>query len=103
MDKKICIIYTGGTIGMVPTENGYAPRKDYFRDILISSLNEEDDSLPDWDIIEFDPLLDSSNIDVTHWTKIGRAMTDLLFFMVQIPWRIQLQHFHSHLKISVNP
>lgn len=74
MDKKICIIYTGGTIGMVPTENGYAPRKDYFKDILNSSLNEEDDSLPDWDIIEFDPLLDSSNIDVTHWTKIGRAI-----------------------------
>ena len=23
MNKKICILYTGGTIGMVPTANGY--------------------------------------------------------------------------------
>ena len=29
-DKKVCILYTGGTIGMVPTEFGYAPKKDYF-------------------------------------------------------------------------
>ena len=27
--KKVCILYTGGTIGMVPTEFGYAPKKDY--------------------------------------------------------------------------
>lgn len=26
MKKKICILYTGGTIGMVPTDNGYAPK-----------------------------------------------------------------------------
>ena len=27
MKKKICILYTGGTIGMVATENGYAPKR----------------------------------------------------------------------------
>ena len=27
MNKKVCILYTGGTIGMVPTEDGYAPKK----------------------------------------------------------------------------
>ena len=26
MEKRICILYTGGTIGMVPTPKGYAPR-----------------------------------------------------------------------------
>ena len=32
--KKICIIYTGGTIGMVPSENGYIPVPDYFHKFL---------------------------------------------------------------------
>ena len=27
MEKRICILYTGGTIGMVPTERGYAPKR----------------------------------------------------------------------------
>ena len=25
MKKRICILYTGGTIGMVPSEKGYVP------------------------------------------------------------------------------
>ena len=32
--KKVCILYTGGTIGMVPTDLGYAPKKDYFNVLL---------------------------------------------------------------------
>ena len=41
MNKKVCILYTGGTIGMVPTEDGYAPKKGYFRSLLddISQLS----------------------------------------------------------------
>ena len=33
-NKRVCILYTGGTIGMVPTEFGYAPKKDYFNTLL---------------------------------------------------------------------
>ena len=32
--KNILIIYTGGTIGMVPTENGYSPKEGYFMGAL---------------------------------------------------------------------
>ncbi len=76
MKKKICILYTGGTIGMVPTENGYAPKKGYFYDAIkaIPDLNSHD--MPEWDMIEFDPLLDSSNIAVEQWNQIGRAIRD---------------------------
>lgn len=28
--KRVCVLYTGGTIGMVPTERGYAPEKKIF-------------------------------------------------------------------------
>ena len=74
--KKICIIYTGGTIGMIPTDHGYAPKSGYFADALskIDELSAE--GMPAWDFIEFDPLLDSSNITVAQWNQIGRAIRD---------------------------
>ena len=74
--KNVCILYTGGTIGMVPTEFGYAPKKDYFCVLLneIHQLNHLD--LPDWEVVEFDPLLDSANVAVTEWNAIGQAITD---------------------------
>ena len=76
MNKKICILYTGGTIGMVPTEDGYAPKKGYFRSLLddISQLKHEE--MPKWDLVEFDPLLDSSDISVDEWNSIGRAIAE---------------------------
>ena len=74
MNKKVCILYTGGTIGMVPTENGYAPQKGYFGSLLedVSQLKHSD--MPQWDLIEFDPLLDSSDISVDEWNAIGSAI-----------------------------
>lgn len=74
--KKICIIYTGGTIGMVPTQNGYAPKKDYFSDELerIKDLSAAD--IPKWDLLEFDPLLDSSDISFEHWNLMARTVKD---------------------------
>lgn len=76
MKKKICILYTGGTIGMVATEHGYAPKKNYISDILhqIPDLDHED--MPLWDVVEFDPLLDSSNMAVEQWAEIGRAIEE---------------------------
>ena len=76
MKKKICILYTGGTIGMVATEYGYAPKKDYIADVLaqIPDLGHED--MPLWDVVEFDPLLDSSNMAVEQWVEIGQAIAE---------------------------
>lgn len=76
MKKKICILYTGGTIGMVPTKKGFAPRKEYFRDAISSIDDLQKDDMPDWDMIEFEPLLDSSNIALAQWNQIGRAISE---------------------------
>ena len=74
--KRVCILYTGGTIGMVPTELGYAPKQKYFSGLLdeISQLKNKD--MPYWDVIEFDPLLDSANVAVEQWINIGREIRD---------------------------
>lgn len=69
--KKICLIYTGGTIGMTQTEFGYAPIPGYMEDSL-KKLNELHMlSMPEYDFIEYSPLLDSSNITLADWNKMG--------------------------------
>lgn len=72
MKKRICIIHTGGTIGMVRTVNGYAPKKGFMQEALstIEELNAEE--MPSYDYIEYDPLLDSSDVSVKEWVKIAK-------------------------------
>lgn len=74
MKKKICFIYTGGTIGMTATKSGYVPKKNYLEQALHQIPDLQNEKMPDWDLIEFDPLLDSSNITVYEWNKIGAVI-----------------------------
>ena len=75
-NKEICILYTGGTIGMVPTEKGFAPKKGYFYDAISKIEDLHDPAMPDWDMIEFSPLLDSSNIALEQWNQIGTIIAE---------------------------
>lgn len=77
MKKRVCILYTGGTIGMVATERGFAPEKGSFKAAMekIDDLNAPE--MPEWELIEFDPLLDSSNIAVEQWNQIGQTIAGL--------------------------
>ncbi len=77
MKQKVCIIYTGGTIGMMKTESGYAPGKAYIHSALKEIADSASPDLPDFDLIEYDPLLDSSNISLTEWIKIARDIKNL--------------------------
>ncbi len=79
MRKKVCIIYTGGTIGMVPSEEGYIPRKDYLADQMARMPEFSAPEMPDYDLVEFDPLLDSSKMSVGEWNQIGAAIRDRYF------------------------
>ena len=74
MEKRICILYTGGTIGMVPSEKGYVPSSGAFLDLLRAIPDLYWADMPRWDVVEFDPLLDSSDITVREWNQIGRAI-----------------------------
>ncbi|WP_303864933.1 asparaginase [Alkalibaculum bacchi] len=76
MKKRICIIHTGGTIGMIKTTNGYAPKKGFMKQALstIQELNSEE--MPFYDYIEYDPLLDSSDVSVKEWVKIAKDIKE---------------------------
>lgn len=75
-DKRILIIYTGGTIGMTRTPDGYAPEKGYLKSELDMISDMHDSGMPAWDLLEFEELLDSSNITYREWNQIARAIDD---------------------------
>lgn len=71
MMKKIYVAYTGGTIGMKPTDSGYAPAEN-----LMGLLEEKlpvnvRSNLPDFDLGEYEQLIDSSNIRPDNWRQIA--------------------------------
>ncbi len=76
MKKKILIIYTGGTIGMARSEKGYAPKSGFLTEILRNIPALYDESMPQWDLYEMDPLLDSSNMTVLEWNTIGKLIEE---------------------------
>lgn len=71
MRKKVYIIYTGGTIGMKPTENGYAPAKGFLREQMEAMSELKHDDMPEYDLHEYEPLLDSANMTPDNWTDIA--------------------------------
>ena len=74
--KRVLILYTGGTIGMVATDSGYAPKSGYLREVLEQIPELHRPEVPGWDLMEFDELLDSSNISVPHWTRMARVIEE---------------------------
>ena len=69
--NKILIINTGGTISMTKTANGYAPDAAQFRAILNKLPELQDRQICEWDILDMVPLLDSSDMMVEDWNRIG--------------------------------
>ena len=72
MRKQIYIAYTGGSIGMEMTAEGYAPSPGYLQRIMGKMYELESPSMPAYTIHEYDPLLDSSNMTPTDWLLIAR-------------------------------
>lgn len=74
--SKVCIIYTGGTIGMSRTENGFAPIRGVLNEQIKGMRDMESEEMPEWDLIEFDTLLDSSDLNYTNWNQMAAAIEE---------------------------
>lgn len=79
-DKKICILHTGGTIGMTAGERGYVPKAGYLEGMLKSISDLYVAGMPKYDFYEMSPLLDSSNMAVSEWNRIGEKISELYEF-----------------------
>ncbi|HVG24482.1 MAG TPA: asparaginase [Thermoanaerobaculia bacterium] len=71
MKKRVYVIYTGGTIGMRRTPEGYAPAPGSLQEQLRGMPELRDLAMPDVVIHEYEPLLDSSNMTPAEWMKIA--------------------------------
>ena len=73
-NKKVLIIYTGGTIGMKKTDQGYRPAPRCLDEELHSIPDLSRADFPAWELHEMNPLLDSSNMTLKEWNEIGRVI-----------------------------
>lgn len=71
--KRLLLVHTGGTIGMVPGDNGLVP-SDGFEALLRQRLGPRLSSLPDFDLIELSPLIDSAELVPAQWRTIAEAI-----------------------------
>jgi len=69
--KRVYIAYTGGTIGMKKTAAGYAPAPGYLQKQMKRLPELKSRIMPAYEIHEYDPLQDSSNLTPEDWLKIA--------------------------------
>ena len=74
--KHIALIYTGGTVGMTMTAQGYAPMQD-FAGALARLLASAGEPLPCYTLHEYPVPIDSTNATPEDWQKIGRDIAAL--------------------------
>jgi L-asparaginase len=73
-EPRVCILYTGGTIGMRRSPDGFTPALGYLAQQMAGLVEFKNPALPGYTIIEFDPLLDSANMTPADWVKIARRI-----------------------------
>lgn len=71
MKKKILILNTGGTISSVKTKAGYQPARGHAIEILQRNPAFSHADMPEYEVQEYDPLLDSSNLTCDDWNRIA--------------------------------
>ncbi len=69
--KRVYIAYTGGTIGMKPSENGFIPQTGYFTEQIKKLPELSYPEMPEVVVHEYNTLLDSSNITPEDWFTIS--------------------------------
>ena len=70
--RSVYIVYTGGTIGMMPSEHGYVPAPGFLEKQMRADPVLSHPALPEYVIHELTPLLDSSNMSPADWGRIGQ-------------------------------
>ena len=76
MKKRVYIVYTGGTIGMTDTADGYAPVSGFLERQMAGMPELMHRSMPQYTIHEYSPLLDSSNMTPSEWLLIASDIHD---------------------------
>jgi L-asparaginase len=71
MKKHIYVAYTGGTIGMRPSEQGYKPAAGFLSATVAQMPEFYRAEMPQFTIHEYDSLIDSSDMSPNDWQQIA--------------------------------
>jgi L-asparaginase len=69
--KKIYVAYTGGTIGMQQSAQGFVPVPGFLAHTVEAMPEFFRAEMPDFTIHEYQPLIDSSDMTPEHWVSIA--------------------------------
>lgn len=88
-DRRVCVLYTGGTIGMMDGPRGYEPVHGFLAGRLASMPTFHVADAPaltlppsrygrtvHYDIVEYETLRDSANMRREHWVRIARDIAE---------------------------
>ncbi len=75
-EKHVLIINTGGTIGMRDTSSGLQPEAGYLQKLVGEMSELRRTSIPSFEIKEYEPLLDSSDMTPSGWLQIAADIAE---------------------------
>ncbi|MFT7007689.1 MAG: L-asparaginase [Colwellia sp.] len=71
MNKRIYVAYTGGTIGMKHSSEGFVPVEGHLTNSINALPEFHRHEMPEFTINEYQPLIDSSNMTPSDWQRIA--------------------------------
>ncbi len=74
MRKRILILYTGGTIGMRESAQGYQPAPGHLKELIAALPVLKHEDMPGVDLYEYDPLIDSADSSPALWNRIADSI-----------------------------
>lgn len=74
MTRRVLILHAGGTISMVPSARGYVPMQEFGKALQQDFSKNYSTALPDFDLVELEPLIDSANLLPEDWQQLGQQL-----------------------------
>lgn len=74
--KNILIINTGGTVSSVQGTDGFEPKRGFIPQQFAQMPELRDAHMPSYQLIECDPLIDSSNITIEDWNHLAAMIAE---------------------------
>ena len=77
-NKGVCVIYTGGTLGMVPSAQGYVPATDLDRLLAAKMPELTAEGMPRCELVDYGPPIDSANVLPEFWFALAERVAELV-------------------------
>lgn len=71
MKRRICILYTGGTLGMKASAAGYTPDRGLTQTLATCLPASGEANMPLWEVFEYAQLIDSAEAQPDDWHSIA--------------------------------